>query len=410
VMTATGVAAKFGILLKNGGLPLELGSKITHIVLDKTGTITVGKPMPYRCACLDKRNPTIAKAWDLLKDAYLKCIKKQAPLTAEQRQLHFEQLGEPMDQIYQAAFWWAVGCAEMSSEHPLGKVLVDMARSECGAELSEPTNFVNITGKGVRCTAGNLNLSVGSMPSILQEASLESASASLAPWTKQCCAQAGTVIGLSINGIPLGGIALRDQIAPYSKECISDLQERGVEIWMCTGDHAATAQAVAKECGIPPWKLVAGALPTDKVACVKKLQQEINHKTKDKKNIVAMVGDGVNDSPALAVADIGIAIGAGHNVTVDAADVVLVRSDFRNLLTYMQLSKEAIRTIWKNFFWAFLFNICALPIAAGMFYSQGLKMTPIAATAIMATSSLFVVNSSLWLRHFEPQIPDFSVQ
>jgi Cu+-exporting ATPase len=411
VMTATGVAAKHGILLKSGGLPLELGSKLTHLILDKTGTITMGKPIPYRCALLDRRGPVAAKSWELLKEAYLQNIKNQRPRTAAKSHLQFEFLGESLDPVHKAAFWWAVGCAEISSEHPLGKELVEVAQAECGAELSEPGDFTNVTGKGVRCTLGGalstVNVTVGSMPSILQESSLEQASGVLEPWTKQCRAQAGTVIGVSVNNVPLGGIALRDQVAPYAKECIHDLQEKGVEIWMCTGDHAATAQAVAKECGIPPWKISAGALPTDKVNQVRKLQQEVNYKTMNKKNIVAMVGDGINDSPALAVADVGIAIGAGHNVTVDAADVVLVRSDFRNLLTYMQLSKETIRKIWKNFFWAFIFNVCALPIAAGMFYSHGMKMTPVMATAIMATSSLFVVNNSLSLRHFEPQIPEF---
>jgi len=407
VMTATGVAAKHGILLKNGGLPLELGSKITHLVLDKTGTITEGKPTLHKCACLDTRNPTAAKAWDLLKEAYLQNIKKQSPVAPEpvSPRARLESLGEPLDQVYKAAFWWAVGCAEMSSEHPLGKILVDIARSESGAELTQPTKFSNVTGKGVHCTIGDLTLSVASMPSILQESPFEQASVSLEPWTKGCRVQACTVIGLAVNGVPLGGMALRDQVAPYAKQCISSIQECGVEIWMCTGDHAATAQAVAKECGIPPWKIVAGALPADKVNTIKKLQQEVNFKSREKKNVVAMVGDGVNDSPALAAADVGVAIGAGHNVTVDAADVVLVRSDFRNLMTYLQLCKEAIRTIWINFFWAFLFNICALPIAAGMLYNQGIKMTPVAATAIMATSSLFVVNCSLALRNFQPRLP-----
>jgi len=406
VMTATGVAAKHGILLKNGGLPLELGAKITHLVLDKTGTITIGKPTLHKCACLDTRNSAAAKAWGVLRKAYLESIKKQSPIAPQSSGVNMESLGEPLDQIYQAAFWWAVGCAEISSEHPLGKVLVDIARSESGTALSEPSSFSNITGKGVRCTIGELSVTVASMPTILQESCFEQASVSLEPWTKRCRAQAGTVVGLSVNNVPLGAIALRDQVAPYAKDCINQIQESGVEIWMCTGDHPTTAAAVAKEVGIPTWKIVAGALPTDKVATVKKLQQEINFKSKDKKNIVAMVGDGVNDSPALAVADIGVAIGAGHNVTVDAADVVLVRSDFRNLVTYLQLSKEAIRTIWTNFFWAFLFNICALPIASGMFYSHGLKMTPVMATAIMATSSLFVVNCSLALRNFRPKLPD----
>merc|ERR1719399_2632263 len=130
VMTATGLAAKHGILLKNGGLPLELGSKITHLVLDKTGTITVGKPTLHRVCCLDTRNPTAAKAWELLKEAYLTSIKNQPPRAPEPSIANMESLGEPIDQVYKAAFWWAVGCAEISSEHPLGKVLVEISRVE----------------------------------------------------------------------------------------------------------------------------------------------------------------------------------------------------------------------------------------------------------------------------------------
>jgi len=401
VMTATGAAAKFGVLLKNGGLALELGSKITHIVLDKTGTITEGKPKIHRAAAMDAQGEA-ASAWNALKAAYLRSVKNQSPATPAGSSMKMEKLegqSELADTSLKAAFWWAVGSTEISSEHPLAKVLVDFSRSEAQGELVAPSNFENIKGKGVSCTLDGMSLLVGSVKSVVAESSCKSANSSLEAWANTCRGEGATVIAVAVNGIPLGGVALRDQVAPYAKQMIAKIQETGTEIWMCTGDHATTAAVIAKECGIQPWKIVAEALPADKVKCIEKLQSE----NKEHKNIVAMVGDGINDSPALATADVGIAIGAGHNVTVDAADVVLISSDFRALVSYLQLSKEGIATIWKNFLWAFLFNMAALPVAAGVFFSVGIKFTPYLAVAAMAASSLFVVNQSLNLRNFEPK-------
>merc|ERR1719387_2853957 len=243
-----------------------------------------------------------------------------------------------------------------------------------------------------------MNIHVGSVKTVLQESESQTANAALEAWAGKCREEGATVVALAIDGTPLGAVALRDQVAPYAKQCIAKMQEEGIEVWMCTGDHAATAAVIAKEVGIQKWKIVAEALPADKVKTVEKLQGE----NKEKRNIVAMVGDGINDSPALATADVGLAIGAGHNVTVDAADAVLIRSDFCDLITFLQLSKAGLATIWRNFFWAFLFNMTAIPVAMGCLVPIGIKFTPYIAVAAMATSSLFVVNCSLHLRNFEP--------
>jgi P-type E1-E2 ATPase len=328
----------------------------------------------------------------------LKAMKGQAPVAPKESAVTMEADEGQADSTATAAFWWAVGCAEISSEHPLAKVLVDAARIEAGGELVEPSNFENIKGKGVKCSLNGMQLHVGSVKSVLEESRSQSNNAAIEAWAGKCREEGATVVALAINGVPLGGVALRDQVAPYVKQCIAKMQEDGVEVWMCTGDHATTAAVIAKEVGIQKWKIVAEALPTDKVKTVEKLQSE----NKEKKNIVAMVGDGINDSPALATADVGLAIGAGHNVTVDAADAVLIRSDFRDLITFLQLSKAGIATIWRNFFWAFLFNMTAIPVAMGCLVPVGIKFTPYLAVAAMAFSSLFVVNCSLHLRNFVP--------
>lgn len=397
VMTATGAAAKYGILLKNGGLALELGSKITHMVLDKTGTITEGKPKVHRASTIGSADTS--SAWSTLKQAHLHAMKGQSPVAPKEAIVTMETLEAEAEASATAAFWWAVGCAEISSEHPLAKVLVDAARIQAGGELVAPSNFENIKGKGVKCTLNGMQLHVGSVKTVLEESESKSLNATVEAWAGECRAEGATVVALAINGVPLGAVALRDPVAPHAKQCIAKMQEDGVEVWMCTGDHSTTAAVIAKEVGILPWKIVAEALPAMKVKTIEKLQNE----NSSKKNIVAMVGDGINDSPALATADVGLAIGAGHNVTVDAADAVLVRSDFRDLMTFTQLSKEGISVIWRNFFWAFLFNMTAIPVAMGCLVPLGIKFTPYLAVAAMAFSSLFVVNCSLHLRNFEPK-------
>jgi cation transport ATPase len=257
----------------------------------------------------------------------------------------------------------------------------------------------------------------------------------LADWAEACGQDGSTVVAVAVNGEPLGVICLQDTLAPHARACVAELQCAGVEVWMCTGDSSQAALAVAKHCGIPPSQVVSEALPKDKVALVEQLQGVANNEQlalsmamcredagetgpvftggpssgMASGRIVAMVGDGVNDAPALSAADLGVAIGAGHDVTVDAADVVLVRADLRDLVIFLSLARDTLATIWRNFLWALVFNMCALPVAAGALFNFKIYLTPAVAACLMLSSSLFVVFSSLSLRRFKPKFISFEV-
>jgi Cu+-exporting ATPase len=400
VMTSTGVAAKHGILIRSGAVPLELGSKITHMVLDKTGTLTVGKPQVKAIAGLDLSMAT--SSWEKLLAAFRESSSAQAgaamssgapPLTV----LCPESASPPADtQEVERALWWAIGAAEISSEHPLAKELVDVSTAVLNCAQEPARNFENITGVGVKGMVNGVNIFVGSAKHVLKQ----NGETLLAEWICKARLDGCTVIAIAVDDEPLAAVALRDQLAPHAKACVTELRKSGTEVWICTGDHAASAKVIAQECGVDSSQIVAEALPADKVTLVQRLQEK---KTKGKRNVVAMVGDGINDAPALAAADLGIAIGAGHNVTVEAADVVLVRMDLRDLVSFCALARETLSTIWRNFLWAFMFNSCALPVAAGGLWHFRILMTPQIAICLMMSSSLFVVFSSLSLRHFEPK-------
>jgi len=421
VMTSTGVAAKHGILVRSGAVPLELGSKVTRVVLDKTGTLTCGQPKVMQTAAIcpfpggdsdvgapwaklvgachmavgsavPRSEPLLAMAW--LQDftgctATLVLPGTEGAASRSQSRLEAER-----------ALWWAIGSAEMSSEHPLAKELTAVAGNVVRAPLTKPSDFENITGVGVKCTIQGLEVQVTSAKHILHLTDSD-ASAAIRDWVHAMRVDGSTVIAVAVDGIPLAGIALCDRVAPHAKACVAELQMSGAEVWMCTGDHVASATSVAKECGIDISRVVSEALPGDKVALVRRLQAPAEA-AGSASNVVAMVGDGVNDAPALAAADLGVAIGAGHNVTVDAADIVLVRTDLRDLTAFLSLARRTLRTIWLNFLWALLFNTCALPVAAGAFWHWGILMTPQIAVCLMMTSSLFVVFSSLSLKNFQP--------
>jgi Cu+-exporting ATPase len=414
VMTSTGVAAKHGILIRSGAVPLELGSKLTHVVLDKTGTLTSGKPQVQSVAALEVGS---SPAWTKLLTAFrasscsLSCSSSKLPKC---KWLQVSTTDSTVDgQVAtlsesERALWWAIGAAELSSEHPLAKELVNVANSaELVAEVPV-TNFENITGVGVKGTVGGAEIFVGSAKRVLQREGncTRSEIMALSDWVCSARVDGSTVIAVSVDGTPLAAVALRDSLSPHATACVAELQKRGTEVWMCTGDHEAAAQAIAGECGVALSRIVSEALPADKVALVQRLQEG---KTKGKRNVVAMVGDGINDAPALAAADLGVAIGAGHNVTVEAADVVLVRMDLRDLVSFCSLARDTLSTIWRNFLWAFLFNSCALPIAAGALFHYNILMTPQIAICLMMSSSLFVVFSSLSLRSFRPKCTEEKV-
>lgn len=482
VMAATGVAAKHGILVRTGAVPLELGSKVHRVVLDKTGTLTNGKPKLVQSAAtlpvakqvpleggstVDLHelpgwkqllatfreaqgaapdmgtdsdltdtpltwlsDPKDAQTSDVLfskspacpsqidsqcssGDSTVESKTEAAPLSALPAS-HQARSQEVLLKEAECALWWAMGSSEMSSEHPLAKELVEASLLRARCSLIKPEHFENLTGVGIRCVLpGGLQVEVAAANHVL----LSDSGSKLHQWVEATKAEGATVVAVAVQGVPLAAFALRDTLAPYAQACVAELERSGIEVWMCTGDHRKAAELVARECGIDNAHVVANALPCDKVRTIEQLQVSARRSQKcygaisdtrqsknlcAKKAIVAMVGDGINDAPALAAADLGVAIGAGQNITVEAADIVLVRSDLRDLPTFFALSRRTLATIWFNFFWAFVFNMCSLPIAAGVFWSHHVMMTPQIACTLMLGSSLFVVLTSLLLQRFEP--------
>jgi len=461
VMTATGVAAKQGVLVKNGGVPLELGSQTTHLVMDKTGTLTMGVPQVTSVAAFCPLSST--KLWERLVLEYRR-VAETAAERSEHRsksapKMKWFQRGEDDASASSAgadvdgdaattkfsalsfappgteaatrrsivraeaerALWWAIGSAEMSSEHPLAKQLTLVASvvSRCG--LTKPTRFETTPGVGLECMVAGMRLRAVAAQRVFTSAS---DAPELFEWAQVQGAAGETVVAFTIDGETLAAISLKDSLAPHARVCVAELQMLGVEVWMCTGDQSGAALAIATDCGIPHSQVVAEALPKDKVELVERLRRpDVDDSARDvafadsssggaagalgismagKSRIVAMVGDGLNDAPALAASDLGVAIGAGHDVTVDAADVVLVRMDLRDLVSFISLARDTLATIKWNFMWAFIFNVSALPVAAGTLWHYNIKMTPPMAAILMLTSSLTVVFSSLSLRRFTP--------
>eukprot|EP00928_Gymnodinium_smaydae_P023101 TRINITY_DN1918_c6_g1_i1.p1 TRINITY_DN1918_c6_g1~~TRINITY_DN1918_c6_g1_i1.p1 ORF type:complete len:1097 (-),score=248.95 TRINITY_DN1918_c6_g1_i1:65-3355(-) len=475
VMTATGVAARQGILVQAGAVPLELGSRATRVVLDKTGTLTTGKPKvtglavvcPLKDPEVDHSKAVVSPAWERLLAAYrdassetkavhhrgsgsaatqaswLPSEADEAPSSCSPSQQRCAEAATYLSLLRseaERAIWWAIGSAEISSEHPLAKELVLAASARSRIKLQRPASFQTIAGVGVRCMLQGMDVQVVAASKIFaassgddQQAALgaarvradiqpgpeasASAACSLGEWVQQSGRDGATVVAVTIDGETLAAVQLRDTLSPHAKTCIAELQMMGAEVWMCTGDHAGAARAVAKEVGISASCVVHDALPETKVALVQNLRgahgctagSSSSSSNSEEPPVVVMVGDGVNDAPALATADVGIAIGAGHDVTVDAADVVLVRSDLRDLVTFFDLARATLRTIWRNFFWALVFNSLALPVAAGALWRYGFTMTPPLAACLMLSSSLLVVCSSLSLFGFTATPRTFAI-
>lgn len=339
IMVGTGRGAKSGILIKSA-TALETAHKVDTVILDKTGTITEGKPV----------------VTDIL------------PVKVTENEL--------------LAF---AASLEKLSEHPLGEAIV-AAAEEKQLALLEACNYKQISGQGFtaelagdECAAGNMKL--------LQALNVDVSS--LMDQYDKLASQGKTPLYFVRAGELLGCIAVADTVKPTSKEAIGKLQAMGLHVLMVTGDNRATAEAIRTQVGVD--EAVAQVLPQDKEAAVRKLQQE--------GHIVAMVGDGINDAPALARADVGIAIGAGTDIAIEAADMVLIKSDLLDVAKAICLSRSVMTNIKENLFWAFIYNAVGIPFAAGVFYiAFGWLLNPLIAAAAMSCSSVSVVTNALRLR------------
>jgi Cu+-exporting ATPase len=340
IMVGTGKGAEKGILFRNSAA-LERAHRLTAIVLDKTGTITRGEP-------------TVT---DVI-----------APQGAEVLRL--------------------AASAERGSEHPLGQAIV---RAAGDMPLPEPQAFTSITGQGVQALVEGRRVLVGNLK--LMEAQGVALNG-LRVEAERLQAEAKTAMWVAVDGRAAGLIAVADTVKEGSREAIAEMHRLGLHVAMITGDNRATAEVIAREAGVDT--VFAEVAPSDKAAYVKRLQEQ--------GYIVAMVGDGINDAPALAQADVGIAIGTGTDVAMEAADVTLMRGDLRSVPQALRLSRATIRTIKQNLFWAFGYNVILIPVAAGILYPFSWapdilrQLHPILAAFAMAFSSVSVVTNSLWLK------------
>ncbi|GAC1313684.1 MAG: heavy metal translocating P-type ATPase [Mucilaginibacter sp.] len=343
IMVGIGKGAENGILIKDAE-GLELGHKVNAVVLDKTGTITQGKPI----------------VTDLL-------WTKSLPI--DQSQLHGLFLA-----------------AEQQSEHPLADAIVAYLKPGNVASM-KVTSFNSLTGRGVEASFDGQIYFAGSHK-LIEERNI-AIPAELKSSISAYLNQAKTVIYFANQTQVLAVAAIADPIKPGSAEAVMQLKKQGIEVYMLTGDNAQTAAAIAREAGIDHF--LADTMPSDKADFVKKLQSE--------GKIVAMIGDGINDSQALAQADVSIAMGKGSDIAMDVAKITLVSSDLRQVPKAFRLSKLTVRTIRQNLFWAFIYNLIGIPIAAGVLYPiNGFLLNPMIAGAAMALSSVSVVSNSLRLK------------
>jgi len=345
IMVGTGKGAENGLLIK-GGEYLEKAHKLTTALFDKTGTLTKGRPS----------------------------LTEVVPVGA----------------ISEAEILRLAASAEKGSEHPLGEAIVQAAGAR-GVKLEDPSDFEAIPGQGVRAAIGERRILIGNRSLMLSAGIPVDAAESIL----QAMEEAGkTAMILAVDGRVAGVIAVADTLKEHSIEAVRSLKAMGIEVIMLTGDNRRTAEAIARQVGVD--QVIAEVLPAQKADVIKNLQKQ--------GKIVAMVGDGINDAPALAQSDVGIALGSGTDVAMEAGGIVLIKDDLRDVVASIQLSRRTVQKIRQNLFWAFFYNTALIPIAAGILAGIGIVLNPIIAGAAMGFSSVSVVMNSMTLRRFKPQI------
>jgi Cu+-exporting ATPase len=344
IMVGTGRGAQLGVLIRGGDV-LERAGSVTTVVLDKTGTVTRGIP----------------ELTDVI----------------------------PLDGVAESELLRLVGSAERRSEHPLADAIARGAARR-GIQLVDPASFRAIPGLGIETSVDGRAVLLGNQ-TLMSERGVDVSDAAGA--LDELASRGRTPVFAAIDGRLAGVIAVADEVKPSSKEAITRLRALGLEVVLMTGDNRRTAEAVASEVGIR--RVLAEVLPAGKVEEIRRLQQG--------RERVAMVGDGINDAPALAQADVGVAIGTGADIAIEASDITLIGGDLSGVASAISLSRATMRTVKQNLFWAFLYNIAGIPVAAGILYPlTGWLLSPVIASAAMSLSSVSVLTNSLRLRGFVP--------
>jgi Cu2+-exporting ATPase len=374
VAVGTGVGARHNILFKDAAA-LETLARITTVVLDKTGTLTEGKPTLTDIVVSSALNAQRA------------ALEPQgAHASAADKHPHDSALS-----ARHAELLWLVASAEQASEHPLAAAIVQEARAR-GIALAEAAPFEARAGRGIRAVVDGRTVLVGNAQ-LMAEAGIDPGP--LAARAATLAGEGKTPVFVAVDGQAAGLLAVADAVKPTAAETVRRLKELAIKPVMITGDTERMAAAVARQLGIE--RFFAEVLPADKAAHVRALQADGQR--------VAMVGDGVNDAPALAQADIGIAIGAGADVAIETADVVLMKSDPLDIVRAFTISRATVRKMRQNLFWAAIYNLLAIPVAAGLLYPvYGIALRPEWAALLMSLSSIIVAVNAVLLRRVERQL------